>query len=146
MAMVNLAIENIVTIDAERTFWDKVVILHGLRRWHDNRRQLRHQGHRISRHYYDIYKLIQSDVGLQARKNPLLAIDCARHAQMFFNSTDLDLKSARPGSFALSPTPEMIPALRRDYRAMAVMIFGEVPDFALVLNKIVELEQQINQI
>src|SRR3990167_2143725 len=58
----NFDISNIVTINAERTFWDKVIILHGLRRWHDNRGQLRQQGHRISRHYYDIYKLMHSPV------------------------------------------------------------------------------------
>ena len=29
------------TVDPERTFWDKVVILHGLRRWFDKRGQLR---------------------------------------------------------------------------------------------------------
>ncbi len=142
----NLAVENIVTIDAERTFWDKVVILHGLRRWHDNRGQLRQQGHRISRHYYDIYKLIQSEMGQRAKRNHMLAIDCARHAQMFFNSADLDLKSARPGSFTLATTPEMIDALRRDYQAMSGMIFGEVPDFTIVINEIRELEQQINQL
>ncbi|MCX8567028.1 MAG: hypothetical protein ON057_001755 [Glomeribacter sp. 1016415] len=145
MTMVNLAVKNIVTIDAERTFWDKVVILHGLRRWHDNRGQLRRQGHRVSRHYYDMYKLIQSDVGQRAKRNRILAIDCALHAQMFFNSADLDLKSARPGSFALSPTSEMADALRRDYQAMAGMIFGEVPNFAIVINEIVKLEQHINQ-
>lgn len=76
----------------------------------------------------------------------MLAIDCARHAQMFFNSADLDLKSARPGSFALATTPEMIDALRRDYQAMSGMIFGEVPDFTMVINEIGELEQQINQL
>ena len=37
----NLVVPGVVTIDAERTFWDKVVILHGLRRWHDNRSELR---------------------------------------------------------------------------------------------------------
>ncbi len=56
MPTTNLIVSDVVTIDAERTFWDKVVILHGLRRWHDNRGALRQQGHRVSRHYYDIYK------------------------------------------------------------------------------------------
>ncbi len=146
MAKVDLAVQNVVTIDAERTFWDKVVILHGLRRWHDNRGQLRRQGHRISRHYYDIYKLIQSDVGQQAKRKNSMAVDCARHAQMFFNSTDLDLKNAHPGSFALTPTPEMAKALKRDYLAMAGMIFGDVPDFEVVIDEVMKLERHINQL
>lgn len=47
----NLIVPDIITIKAERTFWDKIVILHGLRRCHDDRGQLRHEGHCISRHY-----------------------------------------------------------------------------------------------
>ena len=50
-----LAVSNVVTIDAERTFWAKVVILHGQRRWFERRGELRRQGQRVSRHYYDVY-------------------------------------------------------------------------------------------
>src|SRR3990167_1893133 len=128
MPTIDLVVEKIITINAERTFWDKVVILHGLRRWYDNRKQLRHEGHRISRHYYDINRLMQSDIGKCAKTDHALAYDCARHARMFFNSRDMDLKTAHPGSFALTPTSEMIVMLKRDYQAMAGMIFGEIPD------------------
>ena len=33
----SLAVENVTTVDPSRTFWDKTVILHGLRRWWDRR-------------------------------------------------------------------------------------------------------------
>jgi hypothetical protein len=69
----------------------------------------------------------------------------ARHVLMFFNSADLDLLHARPGSFAITPTPGMVDALRRDYQAMTGMIFGEVPDFSEVLDATRQLEQVINQ-
>ena len=141
----DLVVSSVLTIDAERTFWDKVVILHGLRRWHDTRGALRQQGQRVSRHYYDIYKLIQSPQGKSALSDRALALDCARHAQLFFNSTDLDLKSARHGSFAITPSTVMIEALRRDYQAMAGMIFGAVPSFADVLDTVSQIEAQINQ-
>jgi hypothetical protein len=36
--------------------------MHGLRRWREKRGASRQQGHRVSRHYYDIYKLTQSPV------------------------------------------------------------------------------------
>lgn len=145
MPSANLVVPGVVTIDAERTFWDKVVILHGLRRWHDNRGALRQHGHRISRHYYDIYKLIYSPVGKNAAADHALALDCARHALMFFNSPDLDLLSARPGTFAITPTSGMVDALRRDYQAMLGMIFGEVPEFSDVLNAVEKLEHEINR-
>ncbi len=140
-----LNVTNVVTIDAERTFWDKVVILHGQRRWFERRGELRRQGQRVSRHYYDIYRLLRSDVGQRAARDLELARDCARHARMFFNSSDLDLASAQPGSFALSPLPEMDTQLRRDYTAMAGMIFGEVPDWETIVDTIRQFEDQVNQ-
>jgi hypothetical protein len=59
----DLAVGGVTTVEAHRTFWDKVVILHGLRRWFDHRGQLRHGGQRISRHYYDVFRLLQSPAG-----------------------------------------------------------------------------------
>lgn len=144
MPALNLTVQNVVTIDAERTFWDKIVILHGLRLWHDNRGVLRQQGHRISRHYYDIYKLVHSPIRVKALKNHNLALDCAHHAQIFFNSADLDLLRAIPGSLALTPSADMLESLKRDYQAMAGMIFGEVPEFSDVINTVSNLEHEIN--
>jgi hypothetical protein len=141
--MLNVA--NVVTIDAERTFWDKVVILHGQRRWFERRGELRRQGQRVSRHYYDIYRLLRSDVGQRAARDLDLARDCARHARMFFNSGDLDLATAHPGTFALSPLSAMDAQLRRDYTAMAGMIFGEVPEWASIVETIRQFEEQINE-
>lgn len=140
-----LTVNNVVTIDAERTFWDKVVILHGQRRWFEKRGELRRQGQRVSRHYYDIYRLLRSDVGQRAARDLDLAGDCARHARIFFNSSDLDLASAQPGSFALSPLPEMDTQLRRDYTAMAGMIFGEVPGWETIVETIRQFEVQVNK-
>lgn len=141
----NLTIQNIVTIHAERTFWDKIIILHGLRCWYDNRKQLRQEGHRISRHYYDIYKLFHSSVGDIARKDRVLAIDCARHAQLFFSSKYFDLKTARPGTFKIMPTAEMIEILKRDYHAMLGMVFGKAPDFIDIIDTVYDLEKGINE-
>jgi hypothetical protein len=144
LADIDLAIAGITTVEAERTFWDKVIILHGLRRWYDNRGELRRGGQRVSRHYYDVFRLLKSEPGRRAMDNTLLAVDCARHARMFFNSGDLDLDHAVAGSFSLQPVNGMIDALRRDYEAMAGMVFGELPSFDDVLVSIAELEARLN--
>ena len=88
---------------------------------------------------------MQSKEGQQAITDRALATDCARHAQLFFNSSDLNLKLARPGSFSLMPTLPMQKILKRDYQAMAGMIFGEIPEFTEVLEVIQQLETEINQ-
>jgi len=145
MQDMSLAINKIVTIEADRTFWDKIIILHGIRRWFDIKGELRQDGHRYSRHYYDVYKLLRSNLIKRAMDRRDLAIDCTRHAQMFFNSASLDLKSAHPGSFSIVPNPAMVNQLKKDYRAMSGMIFGKVPIFDEIIDVISVFEKELNQ-
>ncbi|MFY9258995.1 MAG: nucleotidyl transferase AbiEii/AbiGii toxin family protein [Gallionella sp.] len=140
----NLNVENVVTIHAERTFWDKVIILHGQFCWFQNRGELQRNGHRVSRHYYDLYQLMHTPVGQRALADFALAQDCAHHALMFFNRPDYGLNDASHGKFTLAPTPEMAKVLARDYHAMQGMIFGEVPNFQTILDAMAQLEQRIN--
>ncbi|MEO5755347.1 MAG: nucleotidyl transferase AbiEii/AbiGii toxin family protein [Mesorhizobium sp.] len=140
----DLSVANVRTVDPERTFWDKVVILHGLRRWFERRGELRGGGQRVSRHYYDIHRLMESETGRRAIADGDLGADCVAHARMFFNRKDYDLASAEPPTFAILPHDEMVDALRRDYVAMAEMIFGPVPNFGLVLQSVQRLEIQLN--
>jgi hypothetical protein len=141
----DLAVGNVTTVDPSRTFWDKVVILHGLRRWWDRRGELRGGGQRVSRHYYDVYRLLASETGRKATEDAEMAMDCVRHARMFFNRPDLDLASAVPGSFALTPHDGMLADLRRDYEAMSGMVFGPIPTVDEVVVAIAELEQSLNR-
>ena len=130
LANLNLQVANITTVRPERTFWDKVMILHGLRQWHARRKELRHGGQRVSRHYYDVYRLMQADADRTWRADRALAADCARHARMFFGSPDLALETAAHGSFTLVPDEPMRAPLAKDYEAMAGMIFGELAAIA----------------
>ena len=141
----NLAITDVTTIEAGRTFWDKVVIAHGLRRWYERRGILRQEGQRVSRHYYDLHCLLGSDIGRAALARPDLGLDCVRHARMFFDRPDYDLASATPGSFAITPFDGMIEALNRDYGNTTAMIFGTVPDFEEILASVVEIERIANE-
>jgi hypothetical protein len=87
---------------------------------------------------------MRSDVGTRAVANRELGIDCVHHARMFFNSADLDLAHAVPGTLALMPSMAMRDALRRDYTAMTGMIFGAVPSFDGILTAIEEVEAIAN--
>jgi len=140
-----LAVPGITTIEPGRTFWDKVVIAHGLRRWYERRGVLRQEGQRISRHYYDLHCLLGTEAGQAALSDGGLAADCVGHARIFFNRPDFDLESAEPGSFALAPVGGMVDALRRDYENMATMIFGTAPRFDIILTSVETLDARINQ-
>ncbi len=140
----DLTVANVITVKPERTFWDKVVILHGLRQWHERQNELRHGGQRVSRHYYDVHQLMQSGQITEWLTNHQLARDCARHARLFFGSTDLGLASAELGTFTLVPTQGMHNALSKDYEAMSGMVFGQMPPLSHVLESVARLEKTIN--
>lgn len=140
----NLRVDNITTVEAERTVWDKIIILHGLRQWYAHRGVLRHGGQRVSRHYYDVHQILNNPRAAAWLQNHALAQECAAHARLFFGSPDLGLEQAAPGTFTLMPTPPMRDALRMDYAAMAGMIFGTVPSLDDVLVTVEQLEATIN--
>ena len=144
LAEIKLDVPGVTTVVAARTFWDKAIILHGLRQWFERRGVLRGGGQRISRHYYDVFRLLNSDPGREAARSFELAKDSVRHARMFFNIPDFNLATAAPGSFTLSPNPEMAAALARDYAAMSGMIFGAAPDVNDILEAVSNFEKQVN--
>lgn len=139
----DLSVANVTTVKPERTFWDKVMILHGLRQWHDRRGELRHGGQRVSRHYYDVHQLMQATSAHEWQADHVLALDCAHHARLFFGSADLGLDTATPGTFTLMPGLAMRETLAKDYEAMVGMVFGEVPPLDAVLDSVKRLELAI---
>jgi hypothetical protein len=143
-AGLDLAVADVITIEATRTFWDKVVIAHGLRRWYERRGVLRQEGQRVSRHYYDLHCLLNSDVGKAALADRDLGADCVRHARMFFDRPDYDLASAAPGTFAVAPVGEMVDALKRDYANTTAMIFGVAPGFDEIVASAKQIEDAAN--
>lgn len=142
---IDLTVGNVTTVRPERTLWDKITILHGLRQWFERRGELRHAGQRVSRHYFDVYKLMQNEHAREWIANRALGADCVQHARFFFGSPDLNLEAAMPGTLTLLPVPAMHDALLRDYEAMAGMVFGGVPPLNEVLAGIAETERIVNE-
>ena len=143
-AGLHLAIDNVTTIEAVRTFWDKVVIAHGLRCWHERRGVLRQEGQRVSNNYYDLHCLFRSEISKPALADLDLGADCVRHARLIFGRPDYDLSSAVPGTFAVAPTGAMVDALSRDYANTISMIFGEAPAFQEILESADKIEKALN--
>jgi hypothetical protein len=67
-----------------------------------------------------------------------------RHKETFYPSAWARYDLARPGSFRVAPLENRVGALERDYRNMGVMIFGEPPAFARIMETLAALEQEIN--
>ena len=90
-------------------------------------------------------RIFDSKLGARAVADRSLGADCVAHARMFFNSPDLGLDRAAPGTFSLTPTDEMLEDLRRDYGRMTGMIIGDAPKFNEVMSSIGLIETQLNR-
>ncbi|MDN5940856.1 MAG: nucleotidyl transferase AbiEii/AbiGii toxin family protein [Nitrospira sp.] len=128
------------TMEAVRTFWEKATLLHA--EYHRPAEKVSIE--RVSRHFYDLYRLSQHEIGRQALTRLELLDRVVTHKRLFFAAAWASYETARPGTFHLVPREDRLPALRRDYAEMRAMIFGEYPSWEEVLGGLRLLEQQIN--
>lgn len=99
----------------------------------------------FSRHYYDLAMLLDSDEGKAAAADLELLSTVAKHKATFFRSGWANYDMARPGTLRLMPSKPRINDLRADYRAMASMMFDDIPlSFDDILSRIEEFEETIN--
>lgn len=128
----------VVAISAERTFWEKATILH------QQAHRTNAMPSRYSRHYYDMCKLADSEIKNAALANSALLQDVVTFKQRFYPSQWAHYEDAKPGTFKLVPVEARVAELRRDYRDMAIMIFGGVPAFDDIMDTLRRLEDEIN--
>ena len=144
MANLDFGVQNITTIIPERTLWDKIIILHSLKGWFDNKNELRGGGDRESRHYYDVFQLLQSETGRNALNDIDLGSECVLQSRVFFYRKQFNLEMAKPPTFSILPEGRMLSELRNDYEAMSGMIFGNPPRFEDIIDCIRDLEKELN--
>jgi hypothetical protein len=125
---------------AERTFWEKATVLH---MWHHAPADRRFRD-RQSRHYYDVVRLYQHELGKAAVKDMELLLKVARHKEVFFPAAWARYADAKPGTLRLVPPDARLPELEQDYRKMREMVFGEPPAFEELLEVLREIEGHVN--
>ena len=127
-------------IKAERTFWEKATILH-----HEaHRPEGNAQPPRYSRHYCDLARMAQSPVKEKALADPGLLASVVAFKQRFYPRGWARYDLAKPGTLVLVPEGHVLASVRSDYRAMANMIFGEMPHFDQILAVLQALQEEIN--
>lgn len=125
----------------ERTFWEKVTILHSVCCRPDDKPPR----DRFSRHYYDVHHLAQ-DADLVARTiadTELLEAIVENKRAYFFESWDW-YPTARRGTFRLVPSAQRQKELAEDYHDMQHMIAGDKPEFSEIIATLQQLEDSIN--
>lgn len=132
----------VVAITAERTFWEKVTILHV----EAHRPEDKTQPHRYSRHYYDVFKMFDTDIEANALQDLDLLEDVGAFKQRFYPRGWANYDSAKPGTMKLIPGNSRIVTLKKDYEEMRVMIFGEYPEFDLIIDKLKSFQYKLNNL
>ncbi len=127
-------------IRAERTFWEKATILH-----HEaNRPPESKQSLRYSRHYYDMAMMAAAPVKAAALADLALLADVVAFKARFYPRSWAQYDQAKPGSFKLVPTGNVLSAVQKDYVQMRNMIFGRYPAFDEIMSTLKSLEHEIN--
>lgn len=147
----DLTISNVTTVKPERTFREKVLILHALTEMTEKRNAEQNAEkvpdlNRYSRHYYDVHQIwTHPDYGKTTASMLDLAEACRQHKELMFRAPDHRYDRAVPGSFRLVPTADMRKKLATDYGRMSAMIFAMPPDFEAVMKSIEDLERFLNK-
>ncbi len=140
----DFSVLNIITVRPERTFWDKIFILHSwCCRYRDNY-QLPDDPQRLSRHFYDVAMISKTEIGSSAVSDNQLREDVLQHRKLLFNSPWMKLDEATPGSISLVPDSQFLKALKADYLSMQGMMLGDAPDFDEIIEELKRLETLIN--
>ena len=132
----------ILTVLPERTFWEKVTILHR-EAFRDENRPF---PNRYSRHYYDVYCMAKTSVKDCALADDELLKRVVDFKDKFYRCPWARYDLANRGTIRLMPPEYNVEKIRDDYEHMQNMIFGERPEFNAILVGIEILEKEINAI
>lgn len=133
---------SVYTVEPERTFWEKLTILH------KEAMRTEKQGTvpvRYSRHYYDVWCMCNSPVKEAALADIGLLEDVVAFKRKFYRCAWAKYELATVESISLLPPKYALSGLAADYAHMGNMIFGDKPSMDEILSVITDLEQEIHE-
>lgn len=128
------------TIAATRTFWEKLTILHA----EAHRPSDKVLPARYARHYYDVFKLVESGLALHALQKPDFLEKVVAFKQRFYPSSWANYDSATLDQLVLQPAACHMGELQADYEKMQEMLFGERPEFEDIIQTLAKLEHEVH--
>jgi hypothetical protein len=132
----------VVTLEVERTFWEKATILHA----EHHRPADQPIRERFARHYADVAALWEHPSRAAALARLDLLERVVKHKSRFFASSWANYETAKPGSLKLLPPTHREADLEQDYDRMQTMFLAKPPSFSAVLRVLGEAERKINNI
>lgn len=129
------------TVSPERTFLEKAFLLN------EEFQKSKPRTRRMSRHYYDLEKLMDTDFGIKALANQELYNHIIEHRQRFYNLHYVDYEKNQSNNICFYPPAELLEAFRADYANMTqTFIFKAAPAFEDLMKRIAELQERFHNI
>lgn len=132
----------VTVLSPEKTFWEKITLIHA----ECNREDPRHNANRISRHWYDIAKLSNHDIGKKAIEQTDILKDVIKLKKTFYHTSHANYDNCITGKLQLIPNKNCLEALEEDFNKMLAekMFYDAEPVFNKIIEQISELEKTIN--
>ena len=130
----------IAVLDSQRTFWEKVTLLHA----ENHRPDATTLKPRMSRHWSDVAVMSTTDHFADANLSTALLHAVVEFKQIFFPSTWAHYETARPGTIQIVPNENLAKVLREDYKHMREMFPADPLPFDELLRRIEALQTRLN--
>jgi hypothetical protein len=134
---------SILTVTPPRTFLEKIFLLHE----EFSKAGEKVKSERMSRHLYDIERIMRSEYAEQALADKELYQGIIAHREKFNALRGLDYSSHQPATIRFLPPEAVLKDWEADYRAMREsMFYGDSLPFAELLARLAVLQKRINKL
>ncbi len=102
---------------------------------------------RLSRHLYDLEKMMDKDFAIEALKNEKMYSDIVEHRSKYTAWSGIDYKSHHPSTISFLPDSLMTEMLKEDYKKLQEgFIYGSSLSFERLIERISILQERIRGI
>jgi hypothetical protein len=131
------------TVNPQRTFLEKIFLLH--EEFSKDADKIRTK--RMSRHIYDLEKLMDTEYGKAALENHALYSSIIKHREKYTPVKGIDYSKHQPASIRFVPPAEIVNLWEEDYKLMqSGMIHGESLEYTALHKRLEELQKRVQAI
>jgi len=133
----------VTTIQPNRTLIEKILLLHEEYNREDESKM---RTYRMSRHYYDLYRIHQLPEYSNALGDKLFIQDIIDHRKSYSRLRHFDYSTLCMGRIAVIPSLSILTALQHDFEEMAKeMLYGQVPTFSEIMESARDVQDRFNR-
>lgn len=133
------AVITIKSVNPVRTFYEKLLILH-----REANRTSGQYPQRYSRHFYDVYQMINSFVKKESFENMSLLWDVIEFNKKFYPYSWAGYDSIYLGELKLISNESALIFFAKDYQNMKNMIFQDPPKFEEIMRTLKQFQTEMN--